>query len=287
MEFTLATFNVYWLYDNEAPLKRWGAKLPEGGLKEKVKQLAKAIVSVGESGADVVALQEVEGPHVIEPLMKKLKKLGSPIEYSWCSETLDPFTGQNVAVLSRFPASIAPVLRLDQTVLPYANSKGYERMGSLGKFLRVDLEIEGNILTLFNVHLKSRRGGVEKTTPLRTAQAQIIRNLSRPRVEQGNSSSPSFSAIVGDFNDTPGSVPVNTIIGKYDPSYQVESATEQLPADEQWTYIHDGEKQQLDHILLSKFTKDRMLNAGFSRVDGDVSDHDIVWCKINLSLAGR
>ncbi|WJY23041.1 endonuclease/exonuclease/phosphatase family protein [Fontisubflavum oceani] len=284
MEFTLATFNTYWLYDNEAPLARWGLKLPDGGLKEKVDQVAKAIIGVGESGADVVALQEVEGPHVIDALMQRLSELSSPIKYYWCSETLDPFTGQNVAVLSKFPATIQPVLRLDQTVVPYSDHRGFERMGSLGKFMRVDLEIDGQVLSLFNVHFKSRRGGVEETRLLRTVQAQIVRNLTRPRVEQGNSRSPSFTAIAGDFNDTPKSVPIDTVLGKHDTSYQLFSVTQTLPAEDQWTYVFDGENQQLDHVLLSKFAHDRMLASGIARVPDEVSDHDIVWAKINLSL---
>lgn len=285
MEFTLATFNAYWLFDNEAPLARWGLRLPAGGLEEKIEMVATAIMSVSENGADVVALQEVEGQHVLDPLLQKLSEMGSNLRYSWCNETLDPYTGQSVAVLSRFPATIAPVLRLDQTVKPYADHRGFERMGSLGKFMRVDLEIAGEVLSLFNVHFKSRRGGEEETRLLRTVQAQIVRDLSRPRVEQGNSRSPSFTAIVGDLNDTPKTVPVDTLLGKYDTSYNLFSATDGLPPEEQWTYVHDGARQQLDHIMLSKFTHDRMVESGIFRTSDDVSDHDIVWTRLNLSSA--
>lgn len=283
MEFTLATFNTFWLFDNEAPLARWGERLPDGGVEEKIRRVAESILA---TNADVVALQEVEGPVVLEPLVAKLQDLNSPIKYFWCSETLDPFTGQNVAVLSRFPVTTVPVTRLDQTVLPYTDHRGFERMGSLGKFLRVDLEVAGQVLSLFVLHLKSRRGGTEQTRLLRHVQAQIVRSLSRPRVEQGNSRSPSFTAIVGDLNDTPQTTPLDTLLGKFDTSYQLFSATDRLPNEDQWTYVHDGQKQQLDHILLSKFTFDRMLGSGFTRVPRETSDHDAVWAKLNLSLPG-
>jgi hypothetical protein len=57
MAFTLATFNTCWLFDNEAPLKRWGAKLPEGGVKKKIEIVANSIQEIGPGGPDIVALQ--------------------------------------------------------------------------------------------------------------------------------------------------------------------------------------------------------------------------------------
>ena len=284
MEFTLATFNTYWLFDNEAPLQRWGAKLPDGGIEEKIDLIAQKIIAIGPNGADIVALQEVEGAVVLELLMAKLGELGSPLRYWWSSETLDPYTGQNVAVISRFPATTSPVIRLDQTVLPYYDHRNIERVGSLGKFLRVDIEVDGQVISLFVLHLKSQRSGTEETRLLRNAQARIVRNFTRPRVEQGNSRSPSFTAIVGDLNDIPRSSPLDILMGRHDASYNLESATARLPEEEQYTYTYDGEKQQLDHILLSKFTHDRMLAAGFTRVADEVSDHDVVWATLNLSL---
>ncbi|MEP5725276.1 MAG: endonuclease/exonuclease/phosphatase family protein [Erythrobacter sp.] len=287
MEFTLATFNTYWLFDNEAPLQRWGAKLPDGGIEEKIDLIANEIMAIGPNGADVLALQEVEGRVVLEPLMSKLEELGSPLKYCWSSETLDPYTGQNVAVVSRFPATTSPITRLDQTVLPYYDHRNIERIGSLGKFLRVDVEISGEVLSLFVLHLKSQRGGTEETRLLRNAQARIVRDFTRPRVEQGNSRSPSFTAIVGDLNDLPRSSPLDILMGRHDASYNLESATAKLPEEEQYTYTYDGKRQQLDHILLSKFTHDRMLASGFKRVSEDVSDHDAVCVTLNLSLPAR
>lgn len=284
MEFTLATFNTYWLFDDKEPLRRWGVKLPDGGIEEKIDLVAKQIIGIGKGGADIVALQEVEGPIVLEPLLAKLGELGSPLRYWWSSETLDPYTGQNVAVLSRFPATTSPVTRLDQTVLPYFDYRNIERIGSLGKFLRVDIEVGEEVLSLFVLHLKSQRGGTEQTRLLRNAQARIVRNFSRPRVEQGNSRSPSFTAIVGDLNDIPRSSPLDILMGRHDASYNLESATARLPQEEQFTYTYEGNKQQLDHILLSKFTHDRMLDSGFTRVADEISDHDVVWTTLDLSI---
>lgn len=284
MKFTLATLNAYWLFDNEAPLKRWGEKLPDGGVEAKVEMVAKAIMSIGDGGADVVGLQEVEGQIVLEPLIAKLQELGSPIRHWWSSETLDPFTGQNVAVLSRFPATTVPVTRLDQTVFPYIDHREREKMGSLGKFLRVDLEVAEEVLSVFVAHLKSRRGGISETRLLRNAQAEILRRFTRPRVEQGNPKSPSFTVVLGDMNDEPRTKPLDIMAGKLDTSYNLISATEKLPLEEQWTYEFDGKKQQLDHLLLSRFTHDRMLEAGYTRIDRNVSDHDAVWAVVDLSL---
>ena len=309
MEITIATLNTYWLYDNEVPLKRWGERLPDGGLDKKIELIANAIMNIGPegqtSGPDIVALQEVEGPDVLKPLVEKLQELGSPIKHWYSSQTLDPFTGQNVAILSRFHASAVPVTRLDQSVLRYTNFRDQEKMGSLGKFLRVDLEIIADppiidvvdgeerqrypeVISLFNVHFKSRRGfgpnAVEETRFLRSAQAQLVRDLSRPRIEQGNSSSPSFTVILGDFNEELKTKPLDILLGKQDTSYTLTPATIDLPKEEQFTYIYNEKPQQLDHILLSYFTNQRKLSSGFTRLEKPTSDHDAVWCVVNPFL---
>ncbi|WP_171173914.1 endonuclease/exonuclease/phosphatase family protein [Ruegeria sp. HKCCD8929] len=282
MKFTLATFNTFWLFDNEAPLKRWGERLPDGGFEEKADLIAEAIRGIGPEGPDIVGLQEVEGPHVVEAVQQRLAAAGHAMPFLYCGETLDPYTGQNVAVLSKYQASISPVTRLDQTAVTYIDARERERVGSLGKFVRADIEVGSEVISLFVVHLKSRRGGTEETRLLRNAQAQIVRHLSRPRVEQGNSASPSFTAILGDMNDEPKTKPLDIMQGKLDTSYNLISATEHLPEEEQFTYEFEGRKQQLDHILLSKFTHDRMQDAGFTRVDRPASDHDAVWVTLDL-----
>ncbi|MFW2544484.1 endonuclease/exonuclease/phosphatase family protein [Primorskyibacter sp. 2E107] len=287
MPFVFATFNTEWLFDDEDPLKRWGLRLPPGGINEKIERIAQAIIAMGPTpgrGPDIIALQEVEGPVTLDPLLARLQALGSPLKHAYCSETLDPFTGQNVAVLSATPVSIRPVTRLDQTAVPYIDAREREMMGSLGKFLRVDIEVDDTVLTIFNCHLKSRRGGTEETRRLRDVQAKIMRDLSRPRVEQGSLRSPSFTLIAGDMNDEPRTRPIDIMAGKLDTSYNLISATAELPIEEQYTYIYDGKKQQLDHILLSKFTHDRMQSAGFTRVPETTSDHDAIWCAMDLTL---
>lgn len=284
MSFTLATFNTYWLFNETAPLARWAIKLPEGGISKKIELTANAILGIGPSGPDIIALQEIEGAVVLEPLLVKLRENNPDYNYCWSSDTLDPFTGQNVAVVSKFPAAIKPVTRLDQTTIDFIDHRERQRVGSLGKFLRVDIEVDGQVLSLFVVHLKSRRGGIEQTRFLRDAQARILRRLTLPRVEQGSSRSPSFVAVVGDFNDVPKSSPLDIIQGKRDPSYNLESATRSIDEDDQWTYKHGSKKEQLDHILLNKFANDRLLESGFKRIDGEISDHDAVWATIDLSI---
>ncbi|MEM9855593.1 MAG: endonuclease/exonuclease/phosphatase family protein, partial [Pseudomonadota bacterium] len=249
--------------------------------------VAAAIMEIGpdeSAGPDIIALQEVEGLVTLEPLLAKLQALGSPLKEIYCSETLDPFTGQNVAILSRYGASIRPVTRLDQTTLTYIDAREREMVGSLGKFLRADIEVDDTVISIFVAHLKSRRGGTEETRLLRNAQARILRDLSRPRVEQGSSRRPSFTAILGDMNDEPRTKPLDIMMGKLDTSYNLLSATQALPVDDQFTYVFKGTKQQLDHLLLSKFTHDRMLRAGFTRINRDASDHDAIWAEIDLTI---
>lgn len=283
MPFTLATFNVYWLFDKKEPLQRWGIQLPPGGLTEKIEITAQAIASIGENGPDIIGLQEVENAEVVAALCDKLKTMGHDFKYQYCSDTLDPFTGQNVATISKFPAAIRPVTRLDQHVRYYKDYRERERAGSLGKFLRVDIEVDGNVISVFNIHLKSKRGGAEITRHLRNAQAEIVRDMSRPRIEQGSSRSPSFTVVLGDFNDEPSTTPLDILQGKRDTSYTLETATLNAPEEERWTNIYNDSKQQLDHILLSRFAYERMNDAGFTRIEDEVSDHDAVWAVLDLT----
>lgn len=259
-----------------------GRKTARRWFRRKIRITAEAILSIGPNAPDIIALQEVEGPVTLDPLLEKLQEQDSAYRYFWCSDTLDPFTGQNVAVISKHPISIKPVTRLDQTTLKYVDHREREKIGSLGKFLRVDLEVDDDIFTLFVVHLKSRRGGTENTRLLREVQGMIVRRLMRPRIEQGSPSSPCFVGVVGDFNDEPKTLPLDIIQGKRDTSYNLESATQGLPEEEKCTYIHNDVKQQLDHILLNKFSHERIIDAGFTRIDRIVSDHDAVWVTIDL-----
>ena len=83
-------------------------------------------------------------------------------------------------------------------------------------------------------------------------------------------------AVLGDINDFQFSETVDILVGSGEGALTDLPRT--LPADEQYTYVYEGNSQVLDHILLSsRFVRDTYaydivhVNAEFN---DQISDHD-------------
>ena len=99
----------------------------------------------------------------------------------------------------------------------------------------------------------------------------MIRRLVRPVLEKGW---PKI-VVMGDFNDVPGSPTLREIRGLNDASWDLSNATESEHMNgEAWTYDYRGQKDQIDHVLLSKFLFDKVTEASVIRIDNQASDHD-------------
>ncbi|SFJ46078.1 hypothetical protein SAMN04487936_102259 [Halobacillus dabanensis] len=89
--------------------------------------------------------------------------------------------------------------------------------------------------------------------------------------------------VLGDLNDFEFSAPVETLKGDV-----LTNMMEELPEEERYTYIYQGNSQVLDHILVSDHLAKRTkvetvnINADFSEADGRASDHDPVLAQIHL-----
>ncbi|MFZ3070724.1 MAG: endonuclease/exonuclease/phosphatase family protein [Anaerolineaceae bacterium] len=83
--------------------------------------------------------------------------------------------------------------------------------------------------------------------------------------------------VLGDLNDFPWSEPVKTLCGDV-----LVNLVEQLPPNERYTYIHEGNGQVLDQILVSEALSDRVDYFNIAHVnseqlyDARLSDHDPV-----------
>jgi endonuclease/exonuclease/phosphatase family metal-dependent hydrolase len=275
-EFSIATFNTYWLYDDEEPHKRWADRREEQDYQEALGLVAEAIKTID---ADVIALQEIEGPHVTADLVERLKADGVDYPHFWTGQGLDPFTGQDVAVLSKFPALTEPVLRYPSLTEEFHEDRGgYPRIAALQKFMRVDLGIHGHPVTVFAAHLKSQRGG-ESSEEERLAQARMVRRLARAVAEKGSSRSPNFVAIAGDLNDDAGTPTLLTLRGFTDGSYEFKQPSGRIAEADRWTHTYvpsSGpiEQEQLDHVIVNKFLDDRVTRVEIIRFENEVSDHD-------------
>lgn len=272
-----ATFNVYWLYDDNPPYMNW-SKRRSTSYGQSLDTIAAAIKRIN---ADVIALQEIENEEVLIDLRAKLSAMGLNYKYAWASETLEPVTGQNVGVLSKYPAVIRPVRRYPGLLSDYVTEAGYSRIAAIPKLLRVDLSVGGNIVTVFAAHLKSKRGAPTSNYE-RFSQAKMLRRLVRVRLEKGSKQSPSFVMVMGDLNDGYRSRTLGVLRGNTDGSYALNQTSDKLAKDQRWTHIYKGRKDQLDHILPNKFLFDRLTKVEIVRFKDDVSDHDAVAVEFNF-----
>ncbi|MFB2770098.1 endonuclease/exonuclease/phosphatase family protein [Pelatocladus sp. BLCC-F211] len=112
----------------------------------------------------------------------------------------------------------------------------------------------------------------------RTQQAQIVNNF----VDSVLAADPNANVVVmGDLNDFQFSNPIATLKGGV-----LTNLVDTLPANEQYTYVFEGNSQVLDHILVSNNLVSGSefdvvhINAEFF---DQVSDHDPVMASFNLS----
>ncbi len=263
-----ATLNAWWLFDDQPPHANWGGQRDEQSWEDALAHVADAVVAVN---ADVLALQEVEDRHAVERLNALLESRGKGYPHYWVGAGDDPFTGQDVAVLSRFPNLTEPVRSYPAMQEHFHTNNGYPRVAVLHKFMRVDLELEGEPVTVFALHLRSKRGNRITSDGERLAQARLVRRLVRPVLEKGR---PNI-VVMGDFNDAPGSPALREIRGLNDASWDLSNAAEsKRMSGEAWTYEYRGNKEQIDHVLLSKFLFDKVASASVVRIDNQASDHD-------------
>lgn len=122
------------------------------------------------------------------------------------------------------------------------------------KPLVAEFLLDGEPLYVINAHLISKGGDSSlfgaiqppllNSEERRNQQAQVIQNF----VASLLMINPNSRLIVlGDLNDFQFSVPLKLIKGN-----QLYNLVETLPAEEQYTYVYDGNSQVLDHILVSE-----------------------------------
>ena len=272
-----ATFNVYWLFDDEPPLQRWAERRRDQTWEETLAKVADAIAQID---ADVIALQEVEDRRAVKALNDALAERNQAYPHFWVGAGTDPFTGQDVAILSRFPNITEPILAYPALRQDFSSEEGKDRVAALQKFMRADLEISGNPVTVYALHLKSKLGNQADSDGERLAQARMIRGLVRARLEKGRPN----VVVMGDFNDGPNSDALREIRGLNDSSWTMShaSASENMQG-EPWTLEFGDKRQALDHILLSKFLFDEVISATVIRFGDDVSDHDAFAVDVEIS----
>lgn len=256
--FKVATYNVENLFDAEYV----GTEYDDYTLKHnwtkrmvdiKLNHTAEVICDLD---ADILGLQEVENDHILQQLIRRLDRVGCPYRYSAITHKKD--TPIQVALLSRY-------------VITKQNDIQVSFTPGVRNILEVEVDIKGNLLTLFVNHWKSKAYKGYESKRIKYAKALQSRIAKMPEQKE--------YIILGDFNsdynayltlekkidDTYGRTAFNDILKTKVGTFLVEedemlkadkgvhyTLWKELPVDERWSHKFYGKQSSLDQIVLPK-----------------------------------
>lgn len=251
---------------------------------ESAKAVAKALVNLN---ADILVLTEVGNAQDVNELLTEVKNEGIDYSNVAIGNSKDTFTGQNVAVFSKFP--------LSDMVSPIPGRESYweelddpesENDTGISKGLKVTVKVLNREISLYALHLSSERGGYEQDEQ-RISQASIVRRNYLNDLNAGK-----LIIVAGDLNDYRGQPAVKRIRGLDDIFGDLiqTGQVKYFPKDKldtRWTYSYQGIYNQIDHILLSQSVKDDCKTNGISASTMNhnnpaVSDHNALIVKLEF-----
>jgi endonuclease/exonuclease/phosphatase family metal-dependent hydrolase len=233
--------------------EQWDAP---GFREEKVKQAAALVAkAVLATGADVIVLTEIGDEKDVAALQAETKVY----PHAAVGSFEDPETFQRVAVLSKFP--LKNVVRRIPGIALYRTEDDdaeQEAEADLGKAIRVEFEAHGKTFVLYGLHLKSERGG-HASDAWRIAQAGIARRHMLPDIRAGK-----LVVVAGDLNDMPNQPAIRRLRGFDDIDEELFQTGHSFywpdnALDQRWTYEYRGQRQLIDHILVSSAVRDACL----------------------------
>jgi len=255
--FKVATYNVENLFDANYQGSEYEEYIPhkhnwnERMMQIKLNHTAEVICDLD---ADILGLQEVENEYIFKMLQKRLKRVGC--EYRYDAITHKKGAPIQVALLSRFP--VRKQKELQVSISPRVRN-----------ILEVELDVKGNVLTVFVNHWKSKgRKGVESK---RIKYAKVLQKrieslpYNKEYIILGdlNSNYNVHLTLDKKINDTSGKTGLGdilhtTINHTLVQEYQMQSVKkgihyntwQELPFKQRWSHKFYGNKSTLDHILL-------------------------------------
>lgn len=290
---TVATFNV--------------ENLHAGSGESKFAALNEIIVN-GLESPTVLALQEIQddtGPED-DGVVSAVRTLGRLVEtivaaggprYEW--RQIDPVDkadggqpGANIRVALLFdPIRVGVVAAEDSQLVANPTVLGLDDSAFTNsrKPLVVELEVDGERLTVIVCHLRSKGGDdalfgrsqppVRESEDQRGSQTILIRRL----VDEQLAANPEAHIVVlGDLNDFEFRRPIETLAAE-----PMVNLMNHLPEPERWTYVYQGNSQILDHIIVSPSLADSAeidvlhLNSA-NPANQRPSDHDPVIARFKL-----
>ena len=184
---------------------------------------------------DIAILQEVEGMDVLQELDDQ--ELGGRYTVLELAPGNDP-SGIAVAMLSRIPVDEVLTHKDDSFTVVGTPAPSYQYTRDC---LELHFTINGRKVGLFGVHYKAK---VQDDPDKRLAEAQHTRALADAYT---HANADSGALILGDFNDTPGSLAVNWTIGNA-PNQYTDAPGGIAGA---WSMVYNGVQELVDHQMSS------------------------------------
>ena len=226
---------------------------------------AKAVARVIKTiNADIIVLTEVGDDADVLELHGEVTDLGLDYPHMLVGKSADGTTGQHVALFSKLeitnPLKSLPGRECYDQELDDPET---EKDTGVSKGLRGTVEFQGQQIHMFGAHFTSEGGGHEQDAQ-RIAQASIVRRHYLPLLTKGE-----HVIVAGDLNDRRGQPAIRRVRGRDDihPDLIQTGITKYFPRekiDTRWTYEFQGERQQIDHILLSLSIKNACKRGGIS-----------------------
>ncbi|EDY80777.1 endonuclease/exonuclease/phosphatase family [Verrucomicrobiia bacterium DG1235] len=314
---SLNTENLFDLIDDPDKNDQGSTPTPEE-LEIKLEKLS-ATIGIGLEFPEIICVQEVENQAVLQLLADRLndKLPFARLDYLAVSlETSDNRGIETGYLYDSRRVKLEDLYQLTDEIVPGVSdafgatsvSKGREPL--VGVF-----KSKGREITIVNNHFKSKGGDgplygteqppVRESEIQRKLQATVLRDFADILLAENPNA---LLAITGDFNDfqfgEPGEGDSHTlgIIEGEEGEYPLENIVKtRIPENSRFSYVYEGNSQALDHFLLSKKLKKKLLRAEFIHLnaayldefmeDASVlersSDHDPLLLKFNLTRKGR
>ncbi|MBN9414730.1 MAG: endonuclease/exonuclease/phosphatase family protein [Candidatus Eremiobacteraeota bacterium] len=254
-----------------------------GGVRQaKSNQELRALAqTIKEADCDVVALQEVGSKSLLEKFVKE--RLNGSYEHVALVPSNDR-SGLNLALISKYP--ITKVVSHKNDRIPTLDGQGTTQFTR--DFLRTDVDVNGETVTVYNTHGKARMGDVA-TESQRIAEAKAGREI----LLQDMKPFPSRLVVVtGDMNDETHNRSVQTLAKGQGDGMQLVDSLADKPREEQLTWIipsmdpNANRGLQFDHVLYPAGQKEKFVGSQVhSKAKGadQASDHYLVSADFNIS----
>lgn len=263
MEMQRLRIGSYNVKDFIAPSQGNGVR--NGKTTQELRALADTIK---ESDCDVIALQEVGSKKLLEKFVQE--RLGGAYQHVALVPSNDK-SGLSLALISKYP--ITKVVSHKNDRIPTANGRGTTHFTR--DFLRTDVNVNGEEVTVYNTHGKARLGDAT-TEEQRIAEARAGREILLKDMRVFPSRR--LVVVTGDMNDETHNRSVQALAKGQGQGVQLLDSLEHKPRQEQLTWIVPGmdprvvRGHQFDHILYPAEQKDRFLG---SQVHSEAKNADL------------